>query len=212
MSIFKRMRMAAELSAGAPPGSLVEVSESGYINSELFVKWLRHFIATVNPTKEKKVLLLLDGHTTHSKNLEALLLARENGVILLQLPGHTTHRLQPLDVSFFSPLEVYYTQAMEKWLRSNPGSTVSLFQVSKLLGEAYGRAATVSTAISGFKSSGVWPVNRHVFQDHHYAAAEMLNEEIQPEEDTCQPSNSFLDRSLTGDSSGNGDKDNVTSR
>nr|CAI5838651.1 unnamed protein product [Callosobruchus analis] len=53
----------------------------------------------------KKALLLLDGHTTHSKNLNAILLAREHGVVLLQLPGHTTNRLQPFDVSLFKPME-----------------------------------------------------------------------------------------------------------
>lgn len=54
--------MSNELKVEAPPGSIVDVSESGYINAELFVKWLRHFIDTVKPAKEKKILLLLDGH------------------------------------------------------------------------------------------------------------------------------------------------------
>lgn len=85
------MRMNEQLKEGAPVGSVVTVSESGYINCELFNQWLQHFISVVKPTKEDKVLLLLDGHTTHSKNLDALILARDNGVILLQLPGHTTH-------------------------------------------------------------------------------------------------------------------------
>lgn len=49
MIIFKRMRMSNELKVGAPPGSILDVSESGYINVELFVKWLRHFIDTVKP-------------------------------------------------------------------------------------------------------------------------------------------------------------------
>lgn len=49
MIIFKRMRMSKELKVGAPPGSIVDVSESDYINAELFVKWLRHFIDTVKP-------------------------------------------------------------------------------------------------------------------------------------------------------------------
>ncbi|KAJ8968721.1 hypothetical protein NQ314_002151 [Rhamnusium bicolor] len=65
MIIFKRKRYTAELSNAAPPGSKIEISNSGYINSELFVKWLRHFIDVVHPSKDKKVLLLLDGHTTH---------------------------------------------------------------------------------------------------------------------------------------------------
>lgn len=42
----------------------------------------------------KKVILLLDGHTSYCKNLEALQLAVINGIVLLQLPGHTTHGLQ----------------------------------------------------------------------------------------------------------------------
>jgi hypothetical protein len=63
---------------GAPPGSLVEVSENGYINSDFFVKWLNRFINLVKSTTEKMVLLVLDGHTTHSKNLEAVETARTN--------------------------------------------------------------------------------------------------------------------------------------
>ncbi|KAJ8874792.1 hypothetical protein PR048_022681 [Dryococelus australis] len=43
---FKRMRMANELKVGAPPGGLVEVPESSYINSTLSVQWMKHFIAT----------------------------------------------------------------------------------------------------------------------------------------------------------------------
>jgi hypothetical protein len=80
---------------------------------------LKEFIKLVKPSKENKVLLLLDGHTSHSKNLAAIELARANGVIILQLPGHTTHRLQPLDVSIFGPLETYYNQAVEKWMRES---------------------------------------------------------------------------------------------
>jgi hypothetical protein len=32
------------------------------------VRWLRHFINTVHPSKERKVLLLLDGHSTHKES------------------------------------------------------------------------------------------------------------------------------------------------
>ena len=66
-----------------------------------FVEWLKHFISAVRPTKESRVVLILDGHVTHCKNLEAIELAKNNGVRLVSLPPHTTHRLQPLDVSFW---------------------------------------------------------------------------------------------------------------
>ncbi|CAH2000933.1 unnamed protein product [Acanthoscelides obtectus] len=114
MVIFKRKRIAPELADRAPPGSLIEISDTGYINVDLFVTWLKHFVAAIEPSKEDRVLLVLDGHTTHSRNLAAIEMARENGVIILQLPGHTTHRLQPLDVAVFKPFQVYYDQSVEK--------------------------------------------------------------------------------------------------
>ncbi|KAG8334972.1 hypothetical protein J6590_079387 [Homalodisca vitripennis] len=38
MLIFKRMRMNNDLRVGAPPGSPVEISESGYMTSDLFLQ------------------------------------------------------------------------------------------------------------------------------------------------------------------------------
>lgn len=174
MIIFKRKRANPDLRVGAPPDCLVEISDTGYINKELFVTWLKSFIDAVKPTRTNKVLVVLDGHSTHSKNLEAIELARNNGVIMLQLPGHTTHRLQPLDVAVFKPLELYYTEGNEKWLRTNPGLTVSQYQVAQLIGEAYTRAAVLANAMNGFKKTGIWPVDRNVFSDVDYAPSDVF--------------------------------------
>ncbi|KAJ4441283.1 hypothetical protein ANN_11137 [Periplaneta americana] len=98
--IYKRS--AKGLEDGAPPGTIFTYYlESGYINKDICVRWLRPFIDTVRSSKEGEVLLLLDGHSTHTRNLDALDIARENGVIMLALSGHTTLRLQSPDVSFF---------------------------------------------------------------------------------------------------------------
>nr|CAH7765086.1 unnamed protein product [Callosobruchus chinensis] len=145
------------------------------------------------------------GHTTHCKNLDALNIAREAGVIMIQLPGHTTNRLQPLDRSLFKPMEVYYTQAMEKWLRSNVGRTVSQYQVAALLNEAYSRAATLENAANGFRASGVWPVNRHVFQDSDFVAYEVVLAPSKQQDNTLQtnspaPSTECNDESEAEDS------------
>ena len=169
MIIFKRKRVPDELGDGAPEGSIVTCSDSGWINSELFVQWMRMFISHVKPTKDDKVLLILDGHKSHTKNLEAIQLAIDNNVIMLSFPPHTTHKLQPLDKAFFKPLQVYYDQEVEKWLRLNPGRSVSSYQVANLFHLAYAKAATMSTAINGFASCGIWPCTRDVFKPQDYA-------------------------------------------
>nr|CAI5850855.1 unnamed protein product [Callosobruchus analis] len=178
--IYKRKRMAIELKTGAPPGAIVTTSGTGYINSELFLAWLRHFIETVKPSQQKKALLLLDGHTTHSKNLNAILLAREHGVVLLQLPGHTTNRLQPLDVSLFKPMENYFIKAVERFLHTNPGVPVSQYNMTPLLNEAYANAASIATIENGFRRAGIWPVDRAVFSQADFVPAALLLETTPP--------------------------------
>lgn len=178
MLIFKRVRFRDELKTGAPPGTKFSCSESGWITKELFVEWLQHFIENVHPSLDSPVLLILDGHTTHTCNLEAIKLAREKGIVMLSLPSHCTHRLQPLDVSFFKPLSTYFNEAADKWMRTNPGQLITQFQISHLLGDAYSRAATVGNAIHGFQKCGIWPIDRNVFSEHEFIISES--------DDTCQ--------------------------
>ena len=45
----------------------------------------------VDCPKERKVLLIFDGHKTHTKRLELIDYARDNGIVLISLPPHTSH-------------------------------------------------------------------------------------------------------------------------
>lgn len=49
MIIYKRGRTHSSLGQNGPPGSIIKISESGYIHTELFVEWLQHFINHVRP-------------------------------------------------------------------------------------------------------------------------------------------------------------------
>ena len=124
------------------------------------------------PTEARLVLLILDGHKMHTNNLLFIEMARANFVTVICLPPHCSHRMQPLGVSFVKPLMTYYTQAVECWLRSHPGRVVSTFQIAELFGIGYVRAATVRTAVNGFRKTGIWPIDRNVFDEHDFAAAQ----------------------------------------
>ena len=137
MFIFKRKRLHPTLGKGTPPGSLIEVADHGYITTELFIKWLQHFIYNVKLTPEKKHILLLDGHTSHTKSLQALELAQANGIILLQLPGHTTHRLQPLDIGVFGPMQTFYNKVLNQWMTNHAGQCITQYDVATLITTAY---------------------------------------------------------------------------
>ena len=89
--IFKRKRVKPELTDNAPVGTIQCWSENGRVNVELFIKYIKHFMKFVNCAKERKVLLIFDGHKTHTKSLELIDNARDNGIVLISLPPHTSH-------------------------------------------------------------------------------------------------------------------------
>ncbi|XP_076814279.1 uncharacterized protein LOC143460585 [Clavelina lepadiformis] len=174
--IFPRVRMKEELKDGAPPGSMFTCQKKGWMNNDIFLEWIKHFSQHAKPSQEERVLLILDGHKSHTHNIEALELASKSGVIMLSLPPHTSHRMQPLDLTFFKPLKTYYYQQIEQWLRANPGRAVSAFQICRLFGLAYGKAANVSCAVNGFRKAGIYPVNMLVFNDGDFAAADVTDQ------------------------------------
>ncbi|XP_057312355.1 uncharacterized protein LOC130653871 [Hydractinia symbiolongicarpus] len=120
MMIFKRKRKRQDLTEGAPVGTLNEVSDSGWINTELFMTYLKHFAEHTKPTKDDRVLLILDGHKSHTKNIGLIDFARDNGIEIVSLPPHTSHKLQPLDRTFFKPLKVAFNTACTSWMRLHP--------------------------------------------------------------------------------------------
>lgn len=192
MFIFPRKRLKPELMDGAPTNSWAECNEKGWVTQEIFAKWFRKFVSWSGATKDQPVLLLLDGHASHVKNLEIIYLARDNGVNILCFPPHCTHKLQPLDVSFMKPLSTFYGDEVKKWLRTNPGRVVTHFQVTSLFSNAFLRAATMLVAVNGFRKTGIWPVNPNVFRDYEYLASETTDISLEEVRSPPTPSPSPL--------------------
>ncbi|KAL5019121.1 hypothetical protein ScPMuIL_004843 [Solemya velum] len=75
------------------------------------------------------------------------------------------------DVSYMKPLSTYYTQEVECWLKQHPDRYVTVFQLANLFGKAYLKSATALNAANGFRKTGIYPMDRNIFQDHEFAPA-----------------------------------------
>ncbi|KAK6194407.1 hypothetical protein SNE40_000045 [Patella caerulea] len=174
MLIFKRKRLGNSFKPDVPPGFLLECQEKGWMNCELFLKWIKHFAQHVKPSKNNPVLLILDGHSSHTSNLEAIEFARENHIDIISLPPHCTHKLQPF--------QTYYDEALETKLRSNPGFGILSSQVPGLglggLGLGFSKAASIATAENAFLKCGIWPINRHIFNDEEFAPTDIVQRSV----------------------------------
>jgi len=169
MLIFPRARMKPSLMDSAPTGAVAEVNKSGWITEAIFTKWFQHFISSVQPqSRSEPVVLLMDGHCSHTGNLDVVEMAIAHNVILIVLPSHCTHRLQPLDVSFFKSLNSNYDAEIVAWLREHHGRSVTEDQIGGLFAVAYGKAATVHNATKGFEKTGIHPFRDDIFTEEDF--------------------------------------------
>ena len=114
MFIFARKRFAPHLGKDAPEGSVIEISDNGWSNEVLFLKYIKSLIPYLHPQLQGKrpstddvlqpVLLVIDNHDSHC-SLEVIDFCKLHNIHILTLPPHTSHRTQPLDVTFFGPLK-----------------------------------------------------------------------------------------------------------
>lgn len=123
--VFPRKNINPRMKVGTPPGSLILASLSCWMNSELFVEVMKHFIQRSASSKNFPSILISDNHESHL-SIEALDIAKESGVILLTLHPHTLAKLQPLDVGIYAQFKTFYALAMESWMMRNPGHPVTI--------------------------------------------------------------------------------------
>nr|CAH7729983.1 unnamed protein product [Callosobruchus chinensis] len=150
MLIFPRKKSCEQLKKGAPPGTIFRFHPSVWIQCHLFTDWFDHFVEFTQPSQNKPVPLILDGHYSHTRNLDVILKAREKHVTILCLPPKTTHKLQPLDKTVMSALKTYYSEEIRIFLRANQ-RPVTHFDMADLF--------------------GLYPVRRDVFTEDDYLAA-----------------------------------------
>lgn len=173
--IFPRARLNEGMKKGAPAGTKFRCNTSGYMTTDVFLEWFDHFLEYTKPCQETPVLLIVDGHSSHTKNFAFVERAQRNFVTVLVLPPHCSNKMQPLDLTFMGPFKTHYANAVEVLLRQNPGRIIGIYDVAELMATAFTKTACTSVAISGFRTSGIWPCNRNVFTDESYAPSEVTD-------------------------------------
>jgi len=73
-----------------------------------------------------------------------------------------THESQPLDASVFKSLKQNWQAVCHTHIQSNPTMTITNYQFSGLLKQAWGKTMSPSTISAGFHKCGVFPFNPDV--------------------------------------------------
>jgi hypothetical protein len=161
----------------------VFISENGWMTSEIFVSWFHTFLRHV---KERPLLVILDGHKTHV-SLEVIKYAKDNNVSLLKLPSHLTHQLQPLDKTCFKALKSIWDQRLVSYQRENNFRNIGKSESVDLLCEVWHKGLTEANVCSGFRETGIFPVDRTKYSRQLLKRNEDTGNDAQQQHDPVSP-------------------------
>lgn len=167
--VFKGGAVQARwVSEEAFPGTLYAASSNGWMEEPQFYYWFtKGFIEHVKLLRQQKDLplqtavLLFDGHASHA-SIRIIEEALKNNIQLIRFPSHLTDRLQPLDKCVFGPIKTSWDKMLVAHGKSQMGKADSHLKKDKfgtLLGKVWSEAMIPKNIISGFVTTGVYPLD-----------------------------------------------------
>jgi hypothetical protein len=164
---------------GAAPGSRYQMSETGWSNASCFKDYLENHLlkyARHGSDDNQPIFLILDGHTTHTTPT-MVKWAQTKGVHLFILPAHSSHILQPLDVAVFGPFKKFYFSECASYMKQNMGKVVTRYEIAQLASRAYLKAMTPWNIVSGFRKTGIFPLNKHAIEAEKLLTCEVFRDQ-----------------------------------
>ena len=100
--VFAGKRLIPEVLKGVSPGADGMMSESGWVNADVFRHYVKNHLTKFLPHRDahQHILIILDGHKSHI-SLDLVDWAKQQNIVLFILPAHTSHILQPLDIGCY---------------------------------------------------------------------------------------------------------------
>lgn len=135
-------------------------TENGWTTDDTALEWLQKvFIPQTVPRDPSEArLLVLDGHGSH-ETTEFMWECFLHNIQLVFLPPHTSHVLQPLDLAVFSSLKTSYRKQVGFLSLLTDSTPIGKRNFLRCYYKARLDALIARNIKSGWKASGLWPVN-----------------------------------------------------
>lgn len=156
--IYKSKYLYHTWCLNGPEGAAYVSSDNGWHDKKTFQSYFAKFVEWTKDWK-KPILVVYDGHNSHIQ-LSISKMAKENNIHILSLPAHSSDKIQPLDVAVFGPAKKVWMKVKREYSRRSSQKSINKEVFPSLLKEMREQGAfPAANIISGFRSSGIWPVS-----------------------------------------------------
>ena len=149
----------------ALPNTMYGISSNGWMTTGVFFEWFQKFAEQV---EERPLVVVYDGHLSHV-SVELIELAINEKITLIKLPPHVTDKLQPLDVCCFGPLKREWERLLSTRINVlGPRESITKSKFVDLLCSIWHKGLSPKNAMSGFRATGIYPVDRTKYPTERY--------------------------------------------
>ncbi|XP_013405978.1 tigger transposable element-derived protein 2 isoform X2 [Lingula anatina] len=156
MIIFEGCPPAPEATQQGPEDALYGSSESGYIDSNMYLQWFVKIFLKHAPSA--RPLILFQHNLTAHASKGLIDSAKENDIILFNNSAYTSHFLQPLD-QIFKDLKLEYRKIAKSASLLQKNLLITKATFPAIFKSARRRALTPVKVAASFKMTGVYPFN-----------------------------------------------------
>ena len=100
---------------------------------------------------------------------------KENNIHVLAIPPHTNHLVQALDSTPFAQFKHCWQRNLLDWLFHNKGVTLSKKYFFEVFWPSFQESMTVTKIQSGFRKTGVFPINFKAIDKAKFAPAQVTD-------------------------------------
>lgn len=153
-------------------GTLYGASKKGWMDEPHFFHWfVTSFIPDVKVCRlrhnqpNQVAILLFDGHCSHV-SVRIVHAAIQNNISLFRFPSHLTDKIQPLDKCVFDSVKIKWDKILVAHGKPEMGKSSGRLTKQKfveLLAKVWRDGITAANIISGFKNTGIFPINSAMF-------------------------------------------------
>ena len=148
-----------EFHVSGPENAYYTISESGHIDSQLYLGYIKHLEKFLDANRP--VVILQDNHSAHESN--ALIeFCRAKGIHLYNFPPKLTHVIQPLDKLFNSFKETYQRQKEKAMYVHQQNIAISKIPILTKFAMNDTKRDTIKDT---FSITGCFPVNRRAIDN-----------------------------------------------
>ena len=175
--VIHKQRVQRDWATNMPISVRLAATTKDYITKQKFheytvsfVKYLALFNHLGRPN-----LLIIDSHKSHVYNVTFYEEMKENNIHVLAIPPHTSHLVQALDSTPFAEFKHCWQRNLLDWLFHNKGVTLSKKCFFDVLWPSFQESMTIAKIQSGFRKTGVFPINFNAIDKAKFAPAQVTD-------------------------------------